>query len=446
MELRNQNQLKAKTDTSNDQLLREHQVTQAALEAKSRLIDNMAYQIRTLSNAVIGFSDLLYSEDLEPSLKEYVAEIYQAGKALSVLVNDVLDLAKLESGKLVVSKSFCLLDGRLQELYQLIHVAARQKGLQFSITAEPDVPARMFTDGERLVKCLLNLCANAVKYTPKGYIRVHVSCHCFDDQAGLRFDVEDSGIGIAPERLASLFDEVVQTEKANHDVLTSMDMGLSITASLLATRRLVEALGGRIDVTSTPGVGSTFSLLMPAGVNPEAEQPLDLSQVAWDEASPEAAKTEDVPAKAAVKAASTGTVLLVEDQESNRTVMTLLLETLGLSVVTAEDGVEAVAATTSRSFDVILMDLMLPRMDGYQAADIMRQNNISCPIIALSAGVMNESDSQRIAKDFDGFLYKPVDSKKLQQTLQKYLPQLSKTKSSSQPAAADQDDFVIEYK
>jgi len=445
MESKKQNQTQSKADTSSDQLLREHRITQAALEAKSRLIDNMAYQIRTLSNAVIGFSDLLYSEDLEPHLKEYVAEIYQAGKALSVLVNDVLDLARLEAGKLVVSKSFCLLAGRLQELYQLIQGAARQKGLQFSITADPDVPARMFTDGERLVKCLLNLCANAVKYTPKGYVRVHLSRQRCEDQAWLRFDVEDSGIGIAPERLASLFDEVVQAEKANHDVLTSMDMGISVTASLLATRRLVEALGGRIEVTSTPAVGSTFSLLLPAGLNPDAEQRLDLSRVVWDATSSAASPPQAIPARTAAKSASCGTVLLVEDQESNRTVMTLLLETLGLSVVTAEDGVEAVAAATSQSFDVILMDLMLPRMDGYQAADRMRQQNISCPIIALSAGVMNDGDAQRLAKDFDGFLNKPVDSKKLQQTLQRYLPHLGAPKSSGQPAAADQDDFVIEY-
>ncbi|MEN6308154.1 MAG: response regulator [Anaerohalosphaeraceae bacterium] len=442
--MESKNQSKPVTENLKDQLLRDNRAAQAALEAKSRLIDNMAYQIRTLSNAVIGFSDLLYAEDLDEGLKEYVAEIYHAGKALSVLVNDVLDLAKLEAGKLVVSKSFCILSERLEELYQLIGVPARQKGLQFSITAEPDVPGRLFTDGDRLIKCILNLCANAVKYTPKGYLRIHVSSSPFDGQPGVCFDVEDSGIGISEDRIPTLFDEVVQMEHANHDVLTSMDMGLSITASLLATKRLVEALGGRIGVVSKPGTGSTFSLYLPSGVDLKTEQALDLSTITWDQVSPTKTSADALPTRSPGKAASCGKILLVEDQESNRTVMTLLLETLGLTVVTAEDGLEAVAVATSQTFDLILMDLMLPKMDGYQAADILRQKNISCPIIALSAGVMNEQDSQRIAQDFDGFLNKPVDSKKLQQTLQRYLSNLNKTKSSTD--SVGEDEFVIEYK
>jgi CheY-like chemotaxis protein len=229
-------------------------------------------------------------------------------------------------------------------------------------------------------------------------------------------------------------------EDANRGVLSSMDMGLSITGSLPATKRLTEALGGQIEVTSTLGTGSTFSLLLPAGVDIAAEKPLDLSRVKpRPQTETSAGPTKKTPAKKQKR----GRILLVEDQESNRTVITLLLETLGLAVETAEDGVQAVEKASAETFDLILMDLMLPNMDGYEATKILRQKNISVPIIALSAGVMNEQDSKRIEQDFNALLTKPVDRKKLQQMLRKHLPELDV--SAEQTENSSEDGFVIEY-
>lgn len=423
-----------------EQLRQDNLAKQAALEAKSRLIDNMAYQIRTLSNAIIGFSDLLIAENLSESLKDYVDEIYQAGKALSVLVNDVLDMAKLDSGNLVISKTHCDLADRLEDFYQLLVAGARQRGLDFSIVADANVPAHIFTDSERMVKCLLNLTANAVKYTPKGFVRVSISIQQKENLPWIRFDVQDSGPGIAPERLSGIFSEVAKMEDANRGVLSSMDMGLSITGSLQATKRLTEALGGQIEVTSTLGTGSTFSLLLPAGVNIAAEKPLDLSRV---KPKPPTETSAGPAKKTPAKKQKRGRILLVEDQESNRTVITLLLETLGLAVETAEDGVQAVEKASAEMFDLILMDLMLPNMDGYEATKILRQKNISVPIIALSAGVMNEQDSKRIEQDFNALLTKPVDRKKLHQMLRKHLPELDV--SAEQTETGAEDGFVIEY-
>jgi CheY-like chemotaxis protein len=426
-----------------EQLRQDNLAKQAALEAKSRLIDNMAYQIRTLSNAIIGFSDLLYSEDLPGNLKEYVSEILQSGKALSILVNDVLDITKLDSGKLVINKTYCDVADCLEDLYEKTAPAAIQKHLDFSIVADQTVPSHIIADSERTLKCLMNLATNAVKYTAKGFIRLSVSLQNQQDIPWIRFDMQDSGEGIRSEKLATVFDMVADKEDANRRVLNCLDMGLSITSSLPVIKRLVDALGGRIEVASQPGQGTTFSLLLPAGVDVAAEKPLDLSKACWNIKQPASPKAS--PKRSSAADPSCHRILLVEDQESNRTVITLLLETLGLTVTTAEDGIQAVEQATRNSFDLILMDLMLPNMDGYEAAGILRQKNATIPIIALSAGVMSEQDSNRIKQDFNALLTKPVDSKKLQQTLRKFLPQLQADVSTEKQDTNSEDGFVIEY-
>lgn len=430
-----------------ERLFEENRIVQAALESKSRLIDNMAYQIRTLSNAIIGFSDLLNAERLEDGLKDYVSEIHQAGKALSILVNDVLDIAKLDSGKLTVTKSYCNLAERLNDLYETIGVAARQKGLAFSIVADKTVPAQIFTDGDRMVKCLINLTTNAVKYTKQGFVRVSVSLVEKNDTAWFKFDVEDSGKGIASDRLPRIFDEVAQLEDANRGVLSSMDMGLSITGSLPVTKRLAAALGGIIEVSSTVGSGTAFSLLLPAGKDVRTEKTLDLSNGHWNKGlTAKAESPATTPAKTAKPRGNGGHVLLVEDQESNRMVVTLLLETLGVKVTSVEDGQAAVEKATTETFDLILMDLMLPKMNGYEATRMLRSKNVRIPIIALSAGVITEDDSRCITKDFDGMMPKPVDAKKLRQVMQTYLPNFESTNSDEETATGtDRNEFAIEY-
>lgn len=429
-------------------LLEENRAVQAALENKSRLIDNMAHQIRTLSNAIIGFSELLGAEDLDASLKEYVTEILQAGRALSNLVNDVLDIAMLDSGKLILSTSYCDLFECLENLYEVIAPAAKQKGLAFSIVADANVPSRILTDGERMLKCLINLATNAVKYTHRGHIRLSISLVEDNKEPWLRFDIEDSGEGLSTKRMSRIFDDVDQTENANRSVLSDMDMGLSITGSLPVTKRLVHAMGGKVAVSSIPGEGTTFSILLPAGLDIQIENRLDLSNTSWSDEISFLTKTTTKTASGInpSEKINTGNVLLVEDMESNRVVITLLLEAIGIKVTSAKDGQEAVDKGLSESFDLILMDLMLPKISGYEATRILRENNIKTPIIALSAGVIGEDDSQRITEQFDAMLSKPVDGKKLQQTMREYLPGF-KAASASDGTKTDSsdDEIIIEY-
>jgi CheY-like chemotaxis protein len=447
METKNNNSSPKSFGEDKKQLIEENRAVQAALESKSRLIDNMAYQIRTLSNAIIGFSDLLNAEKLEDGMKDYVSEIHQAGKALSILVNDVLDIAKLDTGKLVVTKTNCSLVEQLSDLYETIGAAARQKGLEFSIIADQAVPTHIFTDGDRLVKCLMNLTTNAIKYTKQGFVRVSVSFVEKNNSMWFKFDVEDSGEGITSTRLPQIFDEVAQMEHANRGVLSDMDMGFSITGSLPITKRLATALGGILEVSSVVGTGTTFSLLLPAEKDCHIEKTLDMLDGRWNnELKTKAESPATTSAKNVKPKSNVGHILLVEDQESNRTVITLLLETLGLKITSVEDGQAAVERASTEAFDLILMDLMLPKMTGYEATRILRGMNIRIPIIALSAGVITEEDSRCITEDFDGLLPKPVDAKKLRQTMQAHLPNFESTNSCMETMAEmDNNEFTIEY-
>ena len=383
---------------------------EAAIQAKGRLIDNMAYQIRTLSNAVIGFSDLLLSEGLSEELMEYVTEINQAGNGLSSLVNEVLDWARLESGKLKVNHKKCDLSNIIQNLEKIVADSAAEKGLSYEIEVDPDLPSQILSDEDRLLKCLINLAGNAFKYTKEGFVRVRLLSENLDGKPCIRIDVMDSGIGMTPEKIERIFEPALRTEDVNDEVLTMLDMGLTVTAGLPLTKQLIELLGGTLVVTSEPNVGSTFSLILPIGI--EADENGKLGS--WSTEP----KTEQTPSEDASVPPS---ILLVEDQQSNRMVISLMLEALGLSVETAEDGQDGVQKASQKKYDLILMDLKMPRMDGYQASQKIHQDQPQTPIVALSAKVLSEQENQQIASMFDGFLTKPVDSRKLSETIKKFI-------------------------
>lgn len=387
---------------------------EGVLRAKSRLIDNMAYQIRTLSNAVIGFSDLLMIEPLSPDLMEYAKEINQAGNGLSSLVNEVLDWARLESGRMQITLAKCGMNELVSDIEKTVASIASAKGLKYSVMTG-ELPPSILSDADRLNKCITNLALNVVKTMSGGTLKVQVSSEPRSTGPCVRFSVTDESTQLAPETIAHLF-EPAQEEDASTEILSMLNMGLTVSAGLPLTRQLAEALGGTIEVVSTPQSGTTFCLTIPAGcIEPEAPQP-------------EKVVCEDKPAfreqKRDMEQSNSTLVLLVEDQPSNRTVISLMLESLGVQVDTAEDGVSGVEAASQKEYGLILMDLKMPRMDGYEAARVIRQKNGKTPIIALSAKVLNEGENKQIASLFDGFLSKPIDSQKLGETLHQYMPGL----------------------
>lgn len=412
---------------------------EAQFRVRKRLMDHMVYHVRTLSNAIVGFSDLLLSEKLKPEQAEYVREIHEAGYGLSSLVNEVLDWTSLMSGQLVVLKTRCYLPGLIGRLEKILASAANEKGLDYKVSLDPRLPAVIHCDSEYLFKCLLNLVSNAIQHTRQGSVQFCVRLQDDAPKSVVCFDVIDTGGGMEPEKIERIFDIAWATEESEQEVLTLFNLGYSVTAGLPLTKQLCQALGGTLEVTSQLQVGSTFSLRIPAGVNLAAESAVGTSAPAPLETP--GPKTSLV----------FGSILLAEDQPSNRTVLTLLLEALGAQVDTAQDGSEALEKSQQNAYDLILMDLKMPRMDGYEAARLIRQQNIRTPMVAMSAKVFNEGEQQQITALFDGFLAKPVDSRQLSEMLERFMVSFSRKTALDESAAAcstgsDEEDIItFEY-
>lgn len=410
---------------------------EAQLRAKGSLIETMVYHIRTLSNAVVGFSDLLIGELKEEDLVGYVQEIYGAGQGLSVLANEVLDWTQLLSGELNIKRSKGPLSETLNGLEQLLSGGAKEKQLEYTITVDSDVPAYIHTDHERLLKCLVNLTASAIKHTSSGQVRIHVELEYFGDEPYVRFDVIDTGVGIEPEKLNKIFEPTVYRIEMDEEILSQLDRGLTVTTGLPLTLQLTELMGGTLEAQSRIGEGSTFTLRIPAGVNVSNESKLNTGE--WKEPSP--LVSEDLTANNESKR-----ILLVEDQQSNRMVLTLMLEAIDVETDAVSGGYEAIERLQNNEYDMILMDLKMPEIDGYETTRRLRENGVTIPVIALSAKVMDDKEYQQISELFEGFIAKPVDQHKLSGIVDRFIGKQSNTKNPVSEEVTSGDDVVsFEY-
>jgi len=396
---------------------------QLKLQIKSQLVDSMVYQIRTLSNAIIGFSDLLLLEDLSGDQSEYVTEINHAGHGLSALVNEVLDWAQILSGKLVIQKTLCEVSDIVSELDRILSNAAREKHLDYKIVTDPMVPTCIRTDDKRLLRCLVNLAAHAIRQTSEGTIRVHILLEESISGPVVRFDVIDNSEGMVSEKVSRLFDPQQSDSNSDEPLFTLFDMGIEVTAGLPLTGQLLELLDGTVEVCSQIGTGTTISLRVPVGTS---------TRVPAKE-----------PSKMSPPESSSNSVLLVEDQRSNRLVISLMLESLGIKVDTAVDGEEAVRKVRDHWYSLILMDLKMPNMDGYEATERLRDQGIQTPIVALSATVLNRTEHQQIRALFDGYLTKPVDSRNLSDLLGKMITGFKV--SDDEAGSCEEETVVLEY-
>jgi CheY-like chemotaxis protein len=391
----------------------------ATVQFESRFIADMAFQIRTLSHAIVGFSELLRYEELTDSQTEYVSEICRAGQSVVSLVDNVLELSKIESGQLNIDAVICSFSELLERIDLLVRPCADEKGLDFEIFQCTDLPANIRTDPARLCQCVISLANNAVKFTDEGYVHLKVSLEDCNGKPSIRFDVADSGVGIPVNKQKIIFEPFARIKDENECEFTSPGLGLTIT------RYLVKLLGGKVSVTSKPHEGSVFSLVIPAGVD-IASTPL------LEPREPSTPPCEEPEGRYYRQFA--GRVLLAEDQPSNRTVMSLLLEAMGMRVSVAEDGVQAVEKATTESFDLILMDIKMPKMDGYEAMKKLKEKGVTTPVVALSAASPSDDAHNHIKNEFDCFLTKPVDSRKLQAAISKYLPAVHAVNSNDEPA------------
>jgi len=378
---------------------------EAANRAKSGFLANMSHEIRTPMNAILGFTDLLrrgYHKS-EAEMSRHLATIHSSGKHLLGLINDILDLAKVEAGRMEFERVNCAPHVIIAEVVEILTVRAQEKGIWLRFECATQVPETVLTDPGRVRQIVTNLIGNAIKFTDKGGVRVVLAVHSTGGRQMLGIDVVDSGIGIPANRLEAVFEPFTQAESSTTRRYGGTGLGLTIS------REFARGLGGDIVARSEMGKGSVFAVTLDPG-------PLD--GVRW--LSPQEATTRAAEA-AAEKGDSwqfpAARVLVVDDGEANRELVRLVLEEVGLSVTDAENGQIGVDKATEERFDVILMDMQMPVMDGFTATRTLRERGMKLPIIALTANAMKGFEQEVLDAGCSGYLTKPVDIDGLLQTL-----------------------------
>ena len=381
---------------------------EAATRAKTRFIANMSHEIRTPINAITGMSYLLRRSGLTPRQLQHLSQLEKAGTHLLEIINTILDLSKIESGKLTLEQTDFDLATILENLRSMTETRAQEKGLQLRFDNQAG-NNRVLGDPTRLTQCLLNYLTNAIKFSDRGEITLRIQTQ-ETDSAGqlLRFDVIDQGIGISPEATARLFSPFEQADDSTTRKYGGSGLGLNIV------RQLAQLMHGDAGVTSTPGIGSTFWFTARLG---KPSPRVDTTLPAMPAAAP-------ADYEAQIKAEFPGRrILVVEDEPVNREITLIMLESSGLLIDCATNGQEACDMAAAQRYDLILMDMQMPVMDGLEATRRLRTGGINAgtPVIALTANAFSEDRARCAQAGMNDFVAKPIDPQQLYASLYKHL-------------------------
>jgi signal transduction histidine kinase/ActR/RegA family two-component response regulator len=395
------NQMVGELSQSRQELIDAAQKSEAANRMKSEFLANVSHELRTPLNGIIGNAELALSTALDAEQQEYVATVRSSGKSLLTIISDILDFSKIESGKGLRELVEFDLRALLTDCLGLFAWEVQRKGLNLSLTINPAVPTLLYGDETHLRQIVLNLVGNAVKFTGAGKVSVDVELQSAGEaECLLQFAIADTGIGIPAKKLDSIFEPFIQADGSLTRRYGGTGLGLTIS------KRLVELLGGRISVESRPDVGSTFKFT--ARFLKRA--------------------TETLPAQPVMEHDNGDLrrlhVLLAEDNPVNSRLAVRLMEKLGHSVVAVANGRAAVEALDRERFDVVLMDVQMPEMDGYRATAALREKEkgtgAHLPVVALTAHAMAGDREKCLEAGMDGYLSKPIDLKELSDTLNSF--------------------------